>query len=195
MELLIRGHDIAVTDEIREYVARRTQKLDHLIDRVVDAQLELRTRHNRTGGDITTAQLTLQTRRNILRAEERDQNPLRAIDQAVDKMIRQIRRYHDKRTDRKGPRLELVPPPGTDRTDELGEDLDDGNDAESGVDQARLVRTKRFAVKPMDTDEAIEKMELLGHDFYLFLSADEEQMNVVYRRDDGTYGLLAPNRR
>ena len=195
MELQIRGHDIAVTDEIRDYVARRTQKLDHLVDRVVDAQLELRTRHNRTGGDTTSAQLTLQTRRNLLRAEERDPNPLRAIDQAVDKMIRQIRRYHDKRTDRKGPRLELVPPLGTDQLDEIGEDADEPDEADPAADLARLVRTKRFEVKPMDTDEAIEKMELLGHDFYLFLSADEEQMNVVYRRHDGTYGLLAPNRR
>ena len=196
MDLQIRGHDITITDEIRSYVDRRSQKLDQLLDRVVDAQLELRTSHHRSGGDITSAQLTIHTRRSILRAEERDHDPLKAVDQAVDKMMRRIRRYHDKRTDRKGPRIDMAPPaPGTAELDALADATDDEFDDTGEAIPGTLVRTKRFSAKPMDPEEAIDQMDLLGHDFFLFFNASENEMNVVYRRRDGAYGLLAPERR
>ncbi|MBA3336833.1 MAG: ribosome-associated translation inhibitor RaiA [Chloroflexia bacterium] len=182
MELQIRAVGLAVTEDLRGFIAQRAAKLDHLIDRVVDAQLELRTMHQRTGGDMTTAQFTLQTRRHILRSEERDHDPSRAVDQAIDKMIRQIRKYHDKRTDRHAPRL-----------DGSGQSFTDQDEPDSATDG--VVRLKRFSVKPMGAEEAIDQMELLGHDFYLFLNADEDQLNVLYRRRDGDYGLLAPERR
>jgi putative sigma-54 modulation protein len=192
VDLQIRGHDIVVTDQLRAFVDRRTGKLDHLLDRVVNAKLELRRHHNRAGGDVTTAQLTIQTGRHILRAEERDREPEVAVDKAVDKLIRQVRRFHDRRTDRKGARpepaaVDLIAEPIDQEPDE---DLDEvGTWVDAGV-----VRTKRFTLKPMGVDEAIEQMELLGHDFYLFQNADELQLNVIYRRRDGTYGLLAPSR-
>ena len=194
MHLQIRGHDIAVTDDLRDFAERRANKLDHLLTRVVDAKLELRHRHNRTGGDTTTAQLTIQTGKRLLRAEEDAADPIQAIDRAVDKLVRQIRRYHDKRTDRKGPRTaEFVASAlsADAEPDDLDDEaLDDADDRPNG-----LVRTKRFSVKPMDVEEAIDQMELLGHDFYLFHNAIEQQLNVLYRRRDGTYGLLAPDAR
>ena len=193
MEIQIRGNGIALTDDLREFAEKRTAKLDHLVDRVVDAKLELRARHNRVGPDTVTAQLTIQTGRHLLRAEEDDPDPRAAVDRAVDKLGRQVRRFHDKRSDRKGPRPEPIAPPATPALDaeEPGIDRD-----EADPDQlVGLVRTKRFSLKPMDVDEAIEQMELLGHDFYLFHNAAEEGLNVVYRRRDGTYGLLAPTRR
>jgi putative sigma-54 modulation protein len=179
MDIQVRGHDIAITDGLRDFIDRRMSKLDHLLDRVVDAKLELRTSHNRAGGDVTAAQLTIQTGRIILRAEERDHDPHRAIDQVVDKMVRQIRRYRDKRGDHKAVR----PEPAVELP------LDVANDE---LPANGLVRTKRFITKPMDADEAIEQMELLGHDFFLFFNVAEDQMNVVYRRRDGSYGLLIP---
>ena len=197
MELQIRGHGIAITDELRRFVAKRTGKLDHLVDRVVDAKLELRARHNRAGPDTTTAQLTIQTGRHILRAEEDDPDPLAAIDRAVDKLGRQIRRFHEKRSDRKGPRPEPALVVDTDLSDEAEPDLDVDLNGDLGVEAARragVVRTKRFLLKPMDVDEAIEQMELLGHDFYLFHNAVEDGLNLLYRRRDGSYGLLIPDR-
>ena len=193
MDLHIRGHDIVVTDALHDYVMKRASKLDHLVDRVVEAKLELRKRHNRTGGDTTTAQLTIQTGRHILRAEENDRDPRVAVDRVIDKLTRQIRRFHDKRADRKGPRPEPVVAVEADEPTVTEPDVDLDGDDQAGL--RGLVRTKRFSLKPMPVDEAIDQMELLGHDFYLFHNADEDQLNVVYRRRDGAYGLLAPSRR
>ena len=191
MDLHIRGKDIVITDDLRAFAERRAAKLDQLLSRVVDAKLELRRRHNRTGGDTTTAQLTIQTGRRLLRAEEDAADPVLAIDRAIDKLLRQIRRVHDKRTDRKGPK----PSDALAATNGLADLDDDLLDEEAEEATFGLVRTKRFSVKPMDIDEAIDQMELLGHDFYLFHNASEQQLNVLYRRRDGTYGLLAPDAR
>jgi putative sigma-54 modulation protein len=190
MDLQIRTIGTRVTDGMREYVDGRLAKLDRMLGNVVDAQLELKTEKLRTGNEQTSAQFTLQSGKHILRAEVRDAETTRAIELAIDKLERQVRKFHDKRQDRKG-RLAVSnvsasiagtagSAMGTD------EDLD-----EEGVER-RIVRTKRFAMKPMDVDEAIDQLELLGHDFYLFFNASENQLNVLYTRRDGTYGLLGP---
>lgn len=189
MELRIRGHEVNITDDLLEFAERRTNKLSHLIDHVVEAKLELRRRHQRTGGDSITAQITIQTGRDILRAEEHDREAHVAIDKAVDKLDRRVRRVHERRTDRKGPRPDLTP--SILEVNDVDEDLDDETEGETTITRG-LVRTKRFTLKPMDIDEAIEQMELLGHDFFLFQNASESHLNVVYRRIDGSYGLLAP---
>jgi putative sigma-54 modulation protein len=187
MDLQIRGHDVMVNDGLREFARQRASKLDRLIDRVVDAKLELRKRHQRSGGEVFTAQLTIQSGRRLLRAEEHDHDPSRAIDLVIDKMDRQIRRFHDKRTKRKLRGIEEPEANG-----DFSEDLDEAESEDERPD--RIVRTKRFSLKPMDPDEAIDQMELLGHDFFLFHNAEEDHLNVVYRRRDGSYGLLAPTR-
>ena len=191
MELQIRTNGTKVTEGMREFIDRRMSKLDRLAEHVVDAHLELRTEETRTGNELTTAQLTLRTGRHVLRAEERDAEAARAVDLAIDKLVTQVRKYNDKKVSRKkrGMPDSIVsdvvgdlPPTdfaGAGDTDELDED---------GV----VVRTKRFAMKPMMIDEAIDQMELVGHDFFLFRNVEENQINVLYRRRDGTYGLLAP---
>ncbi len=183
MDLQFRALDLTDAPALKDFALERAATLDHLVDRVVDAQMELRRRHQRSGGEATKVQLTIQVGRQLLRAEEEDHDPRRAIDQVVDKMARQIRRYHDKRTDRKGRRTELVVP------DTVADDTDDEE-----TSLPALVRSKRFAMKPMHVEDAIDQLELLGHDFYLFQNAEEDQMNVVYRRRDGSYGILGPER-
>jgi putative sigma-54 modulation protein len=198
VDLHIRGNGITVNDDLRDFVEKRSAKLDHLLGRVVDAKLELRSNHNRVGPDTVTAQLTIQTGRRILRAEEHDPEARAAIDRTIAKLERQLRRFHDKRADRKGPQpdsIRTTPPDfGADGTTTPSQDLTD-DDAGSDDDEdaiVALVRTKRFSVKPMDVTEAIAQMELLQHDFYLFHNEVEDGINVVYRRRDGSYGLLAP---
>lgn len=182
MELQFRILDLPDAPALKDFALTRTASLDHLVDRVVDAQMELRRRHQRSGGEATRVQLTIQVGRQLLRAEEEDHDPRRAIDQVVDKMARQIRRYHDKRTDRKGR--------GNDQTVLDAVVIEDESDDDSPA--PAIVRTKRFLMKPMHVEEAIDQLELLGHDFFLFQNAEEAQMNVVYRRRDGSYGLLGP---
>jgi putative sigma-54 modulation protein len=119
--------------------------------------------------------LTVRSKGTLLRAEERSADMFTSIDAIVDKMYRQIVRYKGKRYGRgRGPG-ELPP------MEELEEEA-----------PPSIVRTKRFQVVPMDEEEAIEQMELLGHDFFVFFNVNTDGMNVLYRRKDGNYGLLEP---
>jgi putative sigma-54 modulation protein len=189
MEIQVRGNGVRINDGLREFIDRRATRLDRMLDRVVDAKLELRALHNRVGPDTTAAQITIRSGREVLRAEERAADQIVAIDQAFDKLERQIRRVHDKRSRRHAPGQETIRDgvPGPETILAIDEvELDDEQDV------GDLVRTKRFAVKPMDVEEAIEQMELLGHDFFLFHYVDEDIPSVVYRRRDGAYGLLIP---
>lgn len=186
MDFQVRGNGVPVTDDLREYVTRRAMRLDRLVDRVVDAKLELRALHNRVGPDSTAAQITIRAGRDVIRAEERAAEPIVAIDQAFEKLERQVQRVSGKRRNRKAPGTEsirLAPDPTVDHAALLDDEA-----PELGT----LVRTKRFEVKPMDIDEAIEQMELLGHDFFLFHYSAEDIPSVVYRRRDGSVGLLVP---
>ena len=189
MEIQVRGNGVRINDGLREFIDRRATRLDRMLDRVVDAKLELRALHNRVGPDTTAAQITIRSGRDVLRAEERAADQIVAIDQAFDKLERQIRRVHDKRSRRHAPgqatiRDVVFEPDTISAIDEV--ELDEEQDV------GDLVRTKRFTVKPMDVEEAIEQMELLGHDFFLFHYVDEDIPSVVYRRRDGAYGLLIP---
>lgn len=197
MEITIRNVDIPLSDDLRAYAEHKAEKLDRFLQRVTDAQLELRRRPQRSGGDVTRVQVTVHAGRSLLRAEDEDHDTLRAIDGAFAKLQRQVRRFHDRRTERKAnpphrsnafEGLRVLEP------DELIaiEDGAAGDDETAGGQANGIVRTKRFSLKPMHPDEAIDQMELLGHSFFLFLNADEGQMNVVYRRTDGGFGLLAP---
>jgi len=200
MELQIRSNGTKVTDGMREFIDRRMSKLDHLAERVVDAQLDLRTEHPRAGAPQTTAQLTLKTGQHLIRAEVRADDPAKAIDAAIDKLIRQVHKYNDKRQSRRRragehPMNELVDVGELDLPDLLAEDdRDTGLTDNEGDERSIPLRIKRFGVKPMIVEEAVDQMELLGHDFFLFHNADESQLNVVYKRRDGAYGLLAPNK-
>jgi putative sigma-54 modulation protein len=190
VELQIRGNDIAITNGIREFATERIEKLDHLLGRDGDAKLELRKVHNRTGGDITAAQLTVQIGSRVLRAEEEAHDPGRAIDLVIEKMSGQIRRFHNKQSKRKVVRPQPVIANGLGTEEDTIESF--ATDDEDFDLEAKIVRTKRFAMKPMLPAEAVEQMELLGHEFFLFLNAEEAQLNVIYRRRDGNYGVIAP---
>jgi putative sigma-54 modulation protein len=199
VDIQVRGNGVAVSDDLREFVSRRAARLDRLIGRVVDAKLELRALHNRVGPDTTAAQLTIQSGREVLRAEERAAEQIVAVDQAFDKLERQVRRVHDKRRRRKAPgQATIRAATAVQEREDIERELDlealDGLESDDEVALGTLVRIKRFGLKPMDVEEAIEQMELLGHDFFLFHHVDEDIPSVVYRRRDGTYGLLVPER-
>lgn len=180
MELLVRGTDVTISPDLQSYATTRVSKLDRLVEHLVDAKLELRHIHRRTGGDVIAAQLTIQTGRDLLRAEESDRDVRKAIGLAAEKMETQVRKVNERRLARKKTAAPAVP--------ELEQ-----TELDAETDEAvAVVRTKRFKVQPLDIDEAIEHMELLGHDFFVFHNVDESGVSVVYRRHDGTYGLLVP---
>ncbi len=193
VELHIRANGTKVSEGMREFIDRRMTKLDRLAEHVVDAHLELRTEDTRSDGPVTTAQITLHTGRHVLRAEERDVEPARAIDGVIDKLITQVRKYNDKNVSR---RRRGAADPGSVEDGSPILRLDEGAspslEHEMDEDDGVVVRTKRFPMKPMLVDEAIDQMQLVGHDFFLFRNVDQDEFNVLYRRRDGSYGLLAP---
>jgi len=196
MDLQVRTIDTTVTDELQELIDRKVSRLDRLANKVVDAQLELRTVQLGPNSESTKAQLTLQTGRDVLRAEVRDPEPGKAIDAAFEKLIAQVRKVNGKRTTRRrkaaGDLAEIAAAAPT--VVELTQDpryfFEDEGDIDNDEPEGRVVRRKRFPMKPMPVEEAIDQMELVGHDFFLFLNSDENQYNVLYRRKDGDYGLL-----
>jgi len=183
MEVTIRGRNIAVTDRLNEYVTKKASKLDRYLPTIDEAHMELSVEKTRAAQHRQVAQLTVRSRGTILRAEERDNDLFAAIDAVLDKMHRQISRYKD-RLQKRGERAA-----GSKSDVAAAEAQPEG---ESELLAGAIVRTKRFLISPMAAEEALEQMELLGHDFFVFFNADTESMNVLYRRKDGNYGLLQP---
>jgi putative sigma-54 modulation protein len=204
MQLIVQGKNIQVTDRLREYVETKVDRLDRYLATITDARMELASEQTRRHGDRQIAQLTIHSKGMMLRAEERSGDIFTSVDMVLDKMKRQIDRYKRKRRGRlRGAQAREIDTnefaADLSEEDELeertvdAEDLLDeiNEDDEEGLEGA-IVRIKRFQVSPMDPEEAIEQMELLGHDFFVFYNADGGQFNVVYRRRDGNYGLIQP---
>jgi len=175
VEVSIFARNMEVTPRLREYVERKVGKLDRYLPSLGEARLDLAVENTRSAAHSQVAQLTVWVRGTILRAEERNQDMFTSIDAVLDKMYRQIARYKGKRRDRWHAAAETLP---------IEEPVEET--------EGEIVRVKRFEVRPMAPEEAIEQMELLGHSFYVFLNVDEDAISVIYRRDDGNYGLLQP---
>ena len=194
MDVQIKTKNIRLTDALETYIQRKYQKLEKVNVRVIDAKLEVRSERKRTGGDQFVAQLTIATPDNILRAEETNADLHTTIDLAIVRMERQIRRFRDKqvfqrRRQKARAQSVIAQPLLPDAAPDLPVEIADDDEAPP-LDA--LVRRKRFKLQPMDEDEAIEQMELLGHDFFVFFNPEEAQINVLYRRRDGQYGLILP---
>jgi putative sigma-54 modulation protein len=188
MNVHIRSRNGKVNDRQRAYIEEKLQKLARYGDGIGDITVELARRQQRDAGDIHVVQATLHTAQGtILRAEERNPELFAAVDMIHDTLQRQITRYKDKHYRRgKVRRLDGNIVPG-----ELEQGLSDDT-GELDEDAPQIVKTKQFAYKPMYSDEAIEQMELLGHNFFVFTDAQTNQVSVVYRRRDGNYGLIVP---
>ncbi len=189
MELQIRTHNVRLTDSLEDYIRNSAAKLNRLNIRIVDAKLELSAEKPRSGGEQFKVQFTISTPGHLLRSEVKNHDQHVAIDSAVDKMRRQIRRYHDRQIDRSKSNAVNLGQLAADQ--QLLEDGDAANIQSS--DTPLIMRTKRFDLKPMDAEEAVEQMELLGHDFFVFTNPNTGHTNVIYRREAGTYGLIEPD--
>ena len=163
-----------VSDSLKARAEKKLNKLDRYFNR--EAEALIRFRQQRGGRNI--AEVTVSVDGLMLRAEENSNDMYLSIDRAVDKLESQIRRYRTKM----GKHLRDARPEAP------------GEVVEPVYEEIKydVVRVKKFSVKPMDVDDAITQMELLGHNFFLFMNAETNSMNVLYRRNDDTYGLLVP---
>jgi len=187
MDISINTHNVELTTRLQEHVERKTSRLDRFMPNLTEVRVELSSQNTKSAVERQVAQITVRDNRGtILRAEERSNDMFAAIDAVVDKLYRRINRYRGKR--RQGRR-------GAASIDEqlVGEPLPLEIEEEIvEQEEPTIVRHKRFAVRPMVSEEAIDQMELLGHSFFVFFNVDDEAINVVYKRHDGNYGLLQP---
>jgi len=184
MDVRIHVQGVENPDPISTYIEERVERLERFNERVVNATFELRPEHHRSGGDAWIAQFTISTPGRILRAETRDRDQRHAVDIAVEKMRKQVRRFHSRKVRRL--RRDAVNL-GRLAADQYVEASDEA------FDDGPVVRTKRFEFLPMDVEEAIDQMELLEHDFFVFRHRESGDTQVVYKRKDGAYGLIEPS--
>ncbi len=181
MDIQVLGKNVEITDVIRKYIQKKTAKLDKYLPGIDDSKVEITSEQTKSPLDRFQVQITIRTKGNILRAEERAASINLAIDDATNSLVRQIDRYKS-RYDKK----RTTPLPAAKK---INMGLKNKNRLS---DLPHVVKVKRFAVKSMTVQEAIAQMELLGHDFFLFLNEDVEGLSLLYRRNDGNYGLIEP---
>lgn len=172
MQLAVRGKNIEITHSLREYVERKIGRIERYIDQPVNAQVNMYVERGRHIVEVTAILNGL-----LLRGEEATGDMYASIDLVADKLEKQVQKYKA-RFRRRG------------RENGLSEPVEAATRA--AEQEAKLVKTKRFPVKPLTVEEAIVQMDLLSHDFFVFTNADSERINVLYRRKDGNYGLLEP---
>ena len=191
MKTSVHGRNMEVTDWIREYVEKKVGKLERYLPEAKEARSELTHTDTRSAQDRYTAQLTIWTDGRILRAEESTGDVFASVDATVDKMYRQIERYKGRRYHEK--RRQSAAAVANAQAEAIAQmEEDSAEEAAQASFGGEIVRVKEFAVQPMSEREAVDQMELLGHDFFLFYNVDADGINVVYRRRDENYGLLKP---
>lgn len=185
MNIQVRGDQLTVTDALREYTEKKIGKLQRYFESPLNSDVHVTLSVNR---GLHTVEVTIPLQGVMLRAEEKSEDMYASIDMVIDKLERQIRKHKTKvnrRLRRAGIRTLFK---------ENGESPQANVMVEEAEDELEVVRKKHFHLKPMDVEEAILQMNLLGHNFFVFANAETDDVNVVYVRDDGKYGLIEPVR-
>lgn len=174
MKITITTKNIEMTEALRNIVEKKISRLERFFDPEVEAHATLsveKARHK--------IEVTIPFNNVVLRGEETNENMYISIDLVLDKLESQIRKQKkrlERRTKSSDLRFQYIP----------NVEEDDENN------EPRIVKTKKFAFKPMSTEEAVLQMELLGHNFFVYQNAENDEVNVVYKRKDGNYGLIEP---
>lgn len=198
MNISIHGDGIKISEALDNYTRDKVDKLDRYLPNISNVGVELSIIRTHRGADLAIAQITVQHARGaILRAEEKvnieNRDTIRfAINKAVDKLHRQIDRFKSKRKSKNQKVRDKYR--ATVAELDLAEDMPSfvADEAEDTDATAEIYRRKQVEMMPMNEEEAIEQLELLDHNFYMFMNAESERINVLYRRDSGGYGILIP---
>lgn len=171
MNVKVLGKDIKITKALKEVIEKKLNKLDKYFKPEVEAHVTLSVIKN-----THSIEITIPFNGVFLRAEEKGDDMYVASDLILDKLERQIRKQKtrmERRLQGTSLRYDMIP-------------------VEKVEDEPKIVKTKKFAIKPMSAEEAVLQMDLIGHNFFVFLNADTEEVDVVYKRKDGNYGLIEP---
>lgn len=195
MDIRVTGKNVEVTEGLEGYIEKKIGKLDRYLRRSDrgEAHVELRREQTKDVNDRNIVEVTLYDNKGaMLRGEERSGDLFTAIDAVFDKMYRQISRYKGKLIDRYRSASNDTEELFAAQLEAMEAEADEGLTAGGEEVAGRIVRVKRFGMAPMSAEEAIEQMELLDHSFFVFYNPNEGNINVVYRRHDGNYGLIIP---
>lgn len=194
MHVVVTGRNIDLTPSLKEYLTDKLQRSQKHFSHPLEVQALLSVAKNPSIAHNQTAEVTIKVNGNVIRGEESSENMYNSIDLVADKIERQLRKFKTRHWGRKkgsGPIEKEVDMP-IDVSPDV--DTDDAVKKSIATDdiKSRIVRSKRFPLKPMIPEEACAHMDLLGHDFYMFVNSDSGQVNTVYHRRDGQYGLIEP---
>ena len=180
MRTIVKGKNLEVPDAVRQYAERKMRRLERFLDDRTEAILEISIEHHRSTDDSRIAEVTLVIDGRALRGRADAVTYEAAIDEVVDKVERRAVDHREKPRNRaRGPEEKGI-------LSRIADGTADGDR------ERRVVKTKRFAIEPMFEEDAIVEMESLGHAFFVFVNAESERVNVLYRRRDGDFGLIEP---
>lgn len=168
------GRNLEITEPMRQYAEEKLAKLDRFSDQIVDARVTMSYDTNKNAASPAKVEVQINLPNGVIRAEERAQDTYAAVDLVVEKLERQLKRFKGRLIAKRVEALPLVEEP----------EEEDG--------EPSIVRVKRHVLRPMTPDDAAIQMEALGHSFYVFRNAGTDQVNVIYLRADGDYGLIEP---
>ena len=180
MKTIVRGKNVEVPERVREYAERKLRRLERMLDDRSDAIVELSNEQHRSAADAHIAEVTLVIDGQILRSHASGASYQAALDEVVDKVERRTVDHREK------PRLRARPI----EERQLLRRIADGTPGPAR--ERRIVKTKRFAIEPMFAEDALSRMEELGHRFFVYVSAETERVAILYRRDDGDFGVIEP---
>lgn len=175
---VVAKNNIAVSKALETYIEKKISKLNRYLPIIDEGKVEISHEGAKLPEQRFIVQATVDSRGVLIRAQEKSKDIRTAVDKVVDVLSNRIERYKGKLYD-KGRGVSFARQGTATATEEI-------------ETPKILVKSKRFLVKPMSVDEAMKQMELLGHDFFLFMDADTERLNLLYRREDGNYGLIEP---
>ena len=180
MRLQVKGRNVELSESVRDYAEQKLSKLERQLAAPTQVEVELSVEHNPSIAASHVAEATIWTKGPTLRAREASPSFEASIDELVHKLERQVKRYREKRR----------------HEHEWHQERSNGGmpaaastPSEEGT---MIVKTKQFVLNGMTAEEAVEQLELIGHDFFVFRNADSGEINVVYRRRDGDYGVIEP---
>jgi len=183
MDMKITGKNIEVSPAIREHMAQKFSKIDRCLSNIISFDVVATEEKTHSPEQRYIVQVTLDSNGTLIRGEERGPDLYTATDRTVEVMHRQIERYRRKLPYSRNKGKSSIRTVTTEVV---------AVEQELAQEGPRIVKTKKFDLKPMSVEEAVDQMELLGHDFFLYFNPENNRINLLYRRKDGNYGLIEP---
>jgi putative sigma-54 modulation protein len=192
MQVTVTGRNVELTPALKDYLTEKLQRSQKHFDHALMAIALLSVAKNPSVAQNQTAEVTIKLNGSVIRGEESTENMYASIDLVADKIERQLRKYKT-RYYQKGNKTKSK---NGFHTVDVGAEIDDDIVVSKEVAEEnfmpKIVRSKRFTLKPMPAEEACKHMDLLGHDFFMFINSETNQVNTVYHRRDSHYGLIEP---